>query len=115
MYKIKEGIPGVEKAKFKARLVARGFTQREGIDYNEVFSPVVKHTSIRMMLSLVVQDDLELEQLDVRTAFLDGKLEEQIYMTQPKGFVKKGEESKVCLLKRSLWTETITKAMVQAI
>lgn len=79
----------MEKPKFKARLVARGFTQREDIDYNEVFSPVVKHCSIRMILSFAVQDSMELEQLDVKTAFLHGELEEQIYMIQPEGFIKK--------------------------
>ena len=72
IYRFKEGIEGVEGARFKARLVARGFTQREGIDYNEIFSPVVKHTSIRMLLSLVATEDMELEQ----TTFLHGDLEE---------------------------------------
>ena len=61
IYKLKEGIPGVEKPRYKARLVARGFTQREGIDYTEVFSPVVKHTSIRVLLALVATQNLELE------------------------------------------------------
>nr|GEZ18478.1 retrovirus-related Pol polyprotein from transposon TNT 1-94 [Tanacetum cinerariifolium] len=69
LYKIKEGIEGVQKTRYKARLVARG-TQRVGIDYNEVFSPVVRHTSIRVMLSLTACEDYELEQLDVKTAFL---------------------------------------------
>lgn len=102
MYKLKEKVLKDEIVRYKARLVAKGFTQREGMDYNEVFSPVVKHTSIRMLLSLVVKCDLELEQLDVRTTFLHGKLHETIYMTQPEGFIKTGEEDKVCLLKRSL-------------
>ena len=85
------------------RLVAQGFSQQEGIDYNEVFSPVVKHVSIRIMLSIVVNKDYELEQMDVKTAFLHGDLEERILMKQPEGYVKKGDENKVCLLKKSLY------------
>lgn len=92
-----------DKIRFKARLVARGFTQEHGIDYNEVFSPVVKHASIRILLAVVAKLDWELEQLDVRTAFLHGDLEETIYMQQPEGFIKPGEEAKVCLLKKSLY------------
>ena len=63
---------------YKARLVAKGYAPKEDIDYNEIFSPVVKHTSIRMLLAIVVQFDLELEQMDVKTAFLHGELEEKI-------------------------------------
>ena len=103
IFKFKEGIPGVEPPRFKARLVAQGFTQVEGIDYNEIFSPVVKHVSIRLLLSIVVNFDLELEQLDVKTAFLYGTLDEEIYMNQPECFVNKGDESKVCLLQKSLY------------
>lgn len=72
----------------------------EGVDYNEVFSPVVKHVTIRLLLSLVVHEDMELEQLDVKIAFLHGNLEERILMEQPEGY-KKG--NKVCLLRKSLY------------
>lgn len=102
-FKRKEGIPGVEKARYKARLVAKGFSQIPGIDFNEVFSPVGKHSSIIVMLAIVAQYDLELEQLDVKKAFLHGNLEEKIYMMQSEGYVRKGNEDMVCLLKKSLY------------
>lgn len=92
-----------EEPRYKARLVAKEFTQRQGIDFNEIFSPVVKHSSIRVILALTAHEDFELEQLDVKTAFLHGGLEEEIYMAQPEGYVQAGEEDKVCLLKRSLY------------
>ena len=103
VFKLKEGIPGVEKPRYKARLVAKGFSQVEGIDYTEVFAPVVKHVSIRIMLSLVANYDLDLEQLDVKTAFLYGTLDEEIYMAQPEGFVEEGKEDQVCLRLKSLY------------
>ena len=67
---------------YKTRLVAKGHAEREGFDYNKVFSPIVKHYSIRILLALVAQYDLELDQLDVRTTFLHGDLDEEIFMTQ---------------------------------
>lgn len=81
IYKYKMGTPGVEEPRFKARLVAKGYAQREGIDYHEIFAPVLKHVSIRILLSIVAQENLELEQLDVKTAFLHGELKEKIYMS----------------------------------
>ena len=93
----------MEAARFKARLVAKGFSQKEGIDYNEIFSPVVKHSSIRVLLALVAQFDLELQQLDVKTAFLHGDLEETIYMDQHEGFLGKGKEDHVYQLNKSLY------------
>src|ERR1051325_9249622 len=67
IFKVKEGIEGVVSKRYKARLVARGFTQKEGIDFNDVFSPVVKHRSIQMLLPMVAHFDLELEQMDAKT------------------------------------------------
>ena len=103
IFKRKEGLSPVEPPRFKARLVAKGFSQIPGVDYTDVFSPVVKHSSIRAFFGIVAMHDLELEQLDVKTAFLHGELEEEIYMDQPEGFVVPGKEDLVCKLKRSLY------------
>nr|GFC70206.1 retrovirus-related Pol polyprotein from transposon TNT 1-94 [Tanacetum cinerariifolium]GFC78645.1 retrovirus-related Pol polyprotein from transposon TNT 1-94 [Tanacetum cinerariifolium] len=73
LFKIKEWIEGVQNPRYKARLVTREFTQRVGIDYNEVFSLVVRHTSIRVILTLTACKDFELEQLDVKKAFFTWK------------------------------------------
>ncbi|KAM1054407.1 hypothetical protein PS2_001749 [Malus domestica] len=89
--------------RYKARLVVKGFGQKKGVDFDEIFSPVVKMTSIRVILGMTASMDLELEQLDVKTAFLHGNLEEEIYMEQPKGFEVKGKENLVCKLKKSLY------------
>ena len=81
----------------------KGFAQKEGIDYNKIFSPVVKHTSIRILLSIVATHNLELEQLDVKTSFLHGNLEEEIYMVHLEGFKEPGKEKLVCRLMKSLY------------
>ncbi|KAG8471369.1 hypothetical protein CXB51_036995 [Gossypium anomalum] len=73
--------------RYKARLVVKGYTQKKGVDFEEIFSPVVKMSSIRTILSLAACYDLEVEQMDVKTAFLYGDLEEELYMEQPEGFV----------------------------
>ena len=88
---------------FKARLVVKGFNQRKGIDFDEIFSLVVKMTSIRTVLGLTASLDLEIEQMDVKTAFLHGDLEEEIFMEQPEGFKVKRKEDYVCRLKKSLY------------
>jgi hypothetical protein len=101
VYKLKEEDGGEKR--YKARLVVKGFAQKKGIDFDEIFSPVVKMTSIRTILSLVVVEYLHLEQLDVKTTFLHGDLEEEIYMLQPQGYEVKGKENLVCRLKKSLY------------
>jgi hypothetical protein len=92
-----------KEERYKARLVAKGYSQISGIDFNDVFSLIVKHSSIRTLLIIVAMHDYELVQLDVKTAFLHGELEEVIYMDQPKGFVVPGKENLVCRLKKSLY------------
>ena len=82
--------------------MVKGYSQRKGIDYAEIFSPVVKLTSIRILLSIVTSENLHLEQMDVKTKLLHGDLDKQIYMQQPKGFVVPGKEHMVCKFTRSL-------------
>ena len=83
--------------------MAKGFTQREGIDYNETFSPVSCKDSFRIIMALVAHYDLELQQMDVKTTFLNGDLEENVYMAQPKGFVVEGKERMGCHLKKCIY------------
>ena len=89
--------------RFKGRLVARGFEQKAGIDYEETYAPVVKYPSLRALLSYAVSKDMVIHQMDVVTAFLNGHLEEEIFMKQPVGFIKSGQENLVCKLKKSLY------------
>ncbi|KAL9265171.1 Retrovirus-related Pol polyprotein from transposon TNT 1-94-like protein [Drosera capensis] len=101
VFTIKEEHDG--RKRYKARLVVKGFLQKRGIDYNEIFSPVVKMTTIRLVLSIVIAEDLHLEQLDVKTTFLYSDLDEDIYMVQPEGYQIAGKENLVCKLTKSLY------------
>jgi hypothetical protein len=84
LFKIKQGTNG-EVERYKVRLVARGFTQTYGVDFNENFPLVAEFTSIRCILALVALEDMEIHQMDVKTTFLNIELEEEIYMEQPHG------------------------------
>ena len=88
--------------KFKARLVAKGYTQKEGIDYFDTYSPVTRLTTIRILIAMASIHKLIVHQMDVKTTFLNGDLDEEIYMDQPEGFVVQGQERKVCKLRKSL-------------
>jgi hypothetical protein len=83
--------------------MAKDFTQREGIDYNETFSPVSSKDSFRIIMTLVAHYDLELHQMDIKTTFLNGDLYENVYMAQPKGFVVKGKKNLGCHLTKSIY------------
>ena len=106
--------------RYKARLVAQGFSQRCGHDYDETFSPVIRFESLRTLIALAVQKGLQLHQLDITAAFLNRELEEDVFMRQPEGFVEDGKEHLVCKLKHSLyglkqsprcWNHTHLKSM----
>jgi hypothetical protein len=102
VYKMKKGVDD-KVERYKVRLVAKGYSQKEGIEFHEIFSPVIKIVSIRIVLTLVASLDLELEQLDVKTYLLHGYLDEEIYMEQPKGFVQNRNKKFFYRLKKSLY------------
>jgi len=100
--KIKRKTDGLIEC-YKARLVVKGYTQEEGIDYEDTFSPVVRITLVRLILAILAHMYLELYQMDVRTMFLSGEQNKDIYMDKPLGFETKGQERKICKLKRSIY------------
>ncbi|KAL0347851.1 UNVERIFIED_CONTAM: Retrovirus-related Pol polyprotein from transposon TNT 1-94 [Sesamum calycinum] len=93
----------VEVITFKARLVAKGYTQRPGVDFEETYSPIAMTKSIRILLAISTYYDYEIWQIDVKMTFLNGFIEEEIYMDQPVGFISIGEEEKVCHFHRSIY------------
>jgi transposase InsO family protein len=101
VFKIKRDENGnVER--YKGRVVAKGFKQKHGVDFEEVFTPVSRHPTVRAFLAVAAIKDLEIEQLDVKTAFLNGELEEEIWVDQPEGYEEGGPEKK-CRLKKALY------------
>jgi hypothetical protein len=101
VYKVKQDAQGNVEW-YKSRLVAKGFLQKQGVDFEEVYAPVSKHTTLRALLVIVAQQDLKLHQFDVKTAFLNGELGEEIYMQQPQGY-EQGGPNTVCRLLRALY------------
>jgi hypothetical protein len=102
VYKIKHAADE-SMEKYKARFVARGFSQKEGEDYDETFSPVARYTSIRAIISLVSSMGWNLHQMDVKTSFLNGAIEEEVYIEQPQGFEVHYKDTHICRLKKSLY------------
>ena len=88
---------------YKPRLVAKGYRQVQGVDYDETFSPVAKLKSVRIMLAIAAIYDYKIWQMDVKTTFLNGYLKEELYMMQPEGFVDPKNANKVCKLQRSIY------------
>lgn len=120
-YKIKKDACG-KIQRYKARLVAQVFSQKFGTDYDEVFAPVAKQTTFKIMLAVAYAKKLKIKHLDVKTAFLYGELEEPIYMKQPQGFIFERREQQVCLLRRSIyglkqagriWNELIHQVFIE--
>lgn len=102
VYKLKKDSEG-NVVKHKARLVAKGYVQRKGVDYNEVFALVARLETIRLLLALSAKEGWKVHHLDIKLAFLNGELLEEVYVTQPEGYEKKGQEGKVYRLLKALY------------
>ncbi|PHT35803.1 hypothetical protein CQW23_23503 [Capsicum baccatum] len=102
VYKTKTNKEG-KVDKYKARLVAKGYKQKYGVDYDEVFAPVARIDTVRLLTALAAQNRWKIYQMDVKSAFLNGYLEEEVYIEQPPGYLKKGHEDKVYRLKKALY------------
>ncbi|CAJ2662747.1 unnamed protein product [Trifolium pratense] len=102
VYKVKVNPKG-ETIRHKARLVVKGFLQKEGIDFNEIFAPVVRMDTIRLVTAIAHYNKWSMHQMDVKCTFMNGPLEEEVYVVQPPGFIDKGNESKVYKLNKALY------------
>nr|CAH66624.1 OSIGBa0115A19.5 [Oryza sativa] len=102
VYKVKKDPSGVV-VKHKARLVAKGYVQQQGIDFEEVFAPVARMETVRLLIAVAANKGWEIHHMDVKSAFLNGDLEEEVYVVQPPGFIEKGKEGQVLRLKKALY------------
>ena len=101
-FKIETEKAGLPKGR-KARFFAKGYRQTKGIDYQETFASVVRYDSLRVLIAIAASHNLELAQLDVKTAFLNGEVEEEIFISQPEGYIVAGREKEVCRLNKSIY------------
>lgn len=122
VYKVKTNVDGLV-SRFKARLVAQGFSQQYGTDYDEVFAPVIYQTTFRILLIIAAKTNMRVLHFDAKTAFLNGQLDEAIYMRQPPGFEDNENPQYGCLMKRSLyglnqsariWNMTVHHALIES-
>ena len=112
LYKIKHAANGIIK-KYTTRFVAHGFSQVEGVDYDETFAPVATFSLIRAVMSIVAEMCWTIHQMDVKTAFLNGFLQEEVYLERPQGFEVYERDSHVCRLKKGLvWSEASPSSLV---
>lgn len=102
VFKLKKDAQG-DIIKRKARLVAKGYVQRPGVDFDEVFAPVTRLETVRLLIAVAAYEGWEIHQMDVKSAFLNGELQEEVYVTQPPGFETAGEEHKVLKLFKALY------------
>ena len=102
IYKTKLNVDG-DVEKYKARLVAQGFSQQPGIDYNDNFAPISRLDMVRMVLAIATHNKWYVHQMDAMSAFLNGSLEEEVYVRQPPGYEVDGQEDKVYILKKTLY------------
>ena len=102
IYKVKYNADGSVN-RYKARLIAKGYAQAQGVDYEETFAPVAKMTTVRTMIALATTKGWHLHQMDVKNAFLQGELEEEVYMVQPPGFESNIHPKAICRLKKPLY------------
>lgn len=101
MYKVKKDPKGMV-VKHKARLVAKGYVQQRGVDFEEVFAPVPRMETVRLLLALAAQENWQVHHMDVKSAFLNRELQEEVYVTQPPGYEKKESDQKVLKLTKAL-------------
>lgn len=102
IFKLKKDAEG-KVIKHKARLVAKGYAQERGVDFDEIYAPVTRLETVRLLLALAAKNELQVHHLDVKTAFLNGEISEDVYVTQPEGFEKKGKENMVYKLLKALY------------
>ncbi|CAM8978529.1 unnamed protein product [Rhodiola kirilowii] len=100
-FRVKKNLDGA--VKHKARLVAKGYVQRYSIDFDDVFAPVARMETVRLLIALAAQEGWRMHHMDVKTAFLNGELEDEVYVSQPRGFIEKESEHKVLKLHKALY------------